>query len=63
MLFIQAKNAGAEFKFDEGTLKIRRSETDFIEVNTDHDSYQGKRVILCTGIYNVPKKLEVLKGY
>lgn len=44
-------------------LKIQSSENDLIEVNTDHDSYQGKRVILCTGIYNVPKKLQVLKGY
>jgi thioredoxin reductase (NADPH) len=62
MLFIQAKNAGAEFKFDEETLKIQRSQNYLIEVNTDHGSYQGKRVILFIGIYNVPIKLEVLKG-
>jgi thioredoxin reductase len=63
MLFLQAKNAGAEFRFDEEVLQIQKKENYSIEVNTNHDSYQGKRVILCTGIYNVPKKLEVLKDY
>jgi thioredoxin reductase (NADPH) len=63
MLFMQTKNAGAEFKMDEETLQIQRRENNFIEVNTTHDTYQGKRVILCTGLYNVPKKLEVLKDY
>jgi thioredoxin reductase len=63
MLFMQAKNAGAEFKMDEETLRIQRRENNFIEVNTTHDAYQGKRVILCTGLYNVPKKLKALKDY
>jgi thioredoxin reductase len=63
MLFMQAKNAGVEFKFDEEALKIQRMEEEFIEIATSQEVYQGKRVILCTGIYNVPKKLEVLKNY
>lgn len=63
MLFLQAKNAGVEFRFDEEAIKIRRKNDNLIEVITNHDSYQGKRVIVCTGIYNVSKKLEVLKDY
>jgi thioredoxin reductase len=63
MLFMQAKNAGVEFRFDEEALRIRRKVDDIIEVTTNHDSYQGRRVIICTGIYNVPKKLDVLKDY
>ena len=62
MLFMQAKNAGAEFKFDEETLKIQRKENSVV-VNTTHNSYRGKRVILCTGIYNIPKKIDVFKDY
>lgn len=62
MLFMQAKNAGAEFKLDEETLQIHGSENNSLEVNTSHGSYQGKRVILCTGLYNMPKKLEVVNA-
>jgi thioredoxin reductase (NADPH) len=63
MLFIQAKNAGAEIKLGEEVLEIERKEDDLVEVRTVQDKYQGKRVILCTGIYNIPRKLEVLKDY
>jgi thioredoxin reductase len=63
MLFMQAKNAGAEIKCDSEVLKIEKSNNDIIEVKTAQDIYQAKRVILCTGIYNVPRKLEALKNY
>jgi thioredoxin reductase len=63
MLFMQAKNAGAEIKCGEEVLKIERKKDNLIEVNTVQDTYHTKRVILCTGIYNIPRKLEVLKGY
>jgi thioredoxin reductase len=63
MLFMQAKNAGAEIKCSEEVLKIERREGDLIEVETVQDIYQAKRVILCTGIYDIPRKLEILKGY
>ncbi len=63
MLFMQAKNAGAKFKFDEEVLEIESIRGDFIEVKTAQGIYRGKRVILCTGIYNVAKKLETLKDY
>jgi len=63
MLFMQAKNAGAEIKCGEEVLRIERREDDFIEVKTVQDIYQAKRVILCTGIYDIPRKLETLKGY
>jgi len=63
MLFIQAKNAGAEIKLGEEVLEIERKEDDIVEVKTVQDTYRGKRGILCTGIYNIPRKLEALKGY
>jgi thioredoxin reductase (NADPH) len=63
MFFMQAKNAGAEIKCDEEVLKIERKAEDLIEVKTGQNIYQGKRVIICTGAYNVPKKLEMLKNY
>jgi thioredoxin reductase (NADPH) len=61
MLFMQAKNAGAEIRCGEEALKIEKKGVDIIEVKTTQDVYQSKRVILCTGIFNVPKKLEILK--
>lgn len=63
MLFMQAKNAGAEFKFDEEAIRIQRGEDNMIDVHTVQDTYKGKRAILSTGIYNVPKKLRVLENY
>lgn len=63
MLFMQAKNAGAEIKCDEEVLRIERREGGPIKVKTVQDVYKGKRVILCTGIYDVPRKLKILKDY
>lgn len=63
MLFMQAKNAGAEIRFDEEVLTIKKKEEDLMEVKTIQDVYRSRRVILCTGIYNMPKKLEVLRDY
>jgi thioredoxin reductase len=62
MLFMQAKNAGAEIICDEEVVRIREKDQ-FIEVETVQDTYQARRVILCTGIYNLPRKLKVLSGY
>ena len=63
MLSLQAENAGVEFKRGEEVLKIDRKEDALLEVRTPNDVYQSRRVILCTGIYNVPKKLPLLDGY
>ena len=63
MLSMQAKNAAAEIKCDEEVLKIERGENDLIEVKTVQNTYQAKRVILCTGIYDVPRKPKILKNY
>lgn len=63
MLFMQAKNAGAEIACDNEVLKIEKGDDGIIEVKTAQDIYQANKVILCTGIYNVPKKLEILKNY
>jgi thioredoxin reductase (NADPH) len=61
MLFMQAKNAGAEIRCSEEVLKIEKKEGDMLEVKTTQDTYQATRVILCTGIFNLPRKLEILK--
>jgi thioredoxin reductase (NADPH) len=63
MLFMQAKNAGAEIRCDEEVLTIEKKDEDLMEVKTIQGVYTSNRVILCTGIYNMPKKLEVLKDY
>jgi thioredoxin reductase (NADPH) len=63
MLFMQAKNSGAEIKLGEEALKIVSKEKDLLEVRTVEDRYQAKRVILCTGIYDIPRKLEILEDY
>lgn len=63
MLFMQAKNSGAEIKLGEEALKIVSKEEDLLEVRTVEDRYQAKRIILCTGIYDIPRKLEILKDY
>ncbi len=61
MLFMQAKNAGAEIRCGEEVLKIERKEGNHIEVKTTQDIYRARRVIICTGIFNVPRKIEALK--
>lgn len=63
MFVLQAGNAGAQLVCDEEVLRIEKRDEDLLEVQTGRNTYQGKRVILCTGIYNVPKKLEMLKNY
>ena len=63
MLVMQAKNAGSAFMFDEEALYIRRKGEALVEVETTQATYEGKRAIVCTGIYNVPKKLDVLHNY
>ena len=61
MLFMQAKNAGAEIRCGEEALRIEKKEDNMLEVKTNQDTYQARRVILCTGIFNLPRKLEILK--
>ena len=63
MLVMQAQNAGTEIRCGEEALTIEKKESGQIEVKTAEGSYQTKRVILCTGIYNIPRKLKNLKGY
>ena len=62
MLTMQAQNAGTEVKCNEEVLKIGRKE-DWIKVETVGSDYKSKRVILCTGIFDIPRKLKNLKGY
>lgn len=63
MLFMQAKNAGAEIRLGEEVLKVVKGQHELLEVRTVEDKYQAKRVIICTGIYDIPRKLEILEDY
>jgi thioredoxin reductase len=62
MLHIQAVNSGAEIRCDEEVIKIRRKNESFI-VETINDNYSSGRVLLCSGIFNTPRKLDLLKDY
>jgi len=62
LLEMQALNAGAEIRCNEEALKIGRKE-DHLELRTNNAVYQAKRIIICTGLLNVPNKLSVLSNY
>ena len=63
MLYMQAVNSGADIRCSEEVLKIKKVKEDLFVIITVEDKYSGKRVMLCTGIFNVPRKLELLKDY
>jgi len=63
MLYMQTAMSGAEIRCGEEVLSIHKEKEDLFVVKTVKDKYTGKRVILCTGIFNVPRKLELLKDY
>lgn len=58
----QAVNSGAEIHTDEEALAlIPRINWKIIETN--RGQYRGKKIILCTGMLNIPKKLPILEKY
>ena len=59
---MQAINAGAEIKCNEEALKINKKD-DLLEVKTNNGLYKSKRVIICTGMLNIPNKLPRLEKY
>jgi len=59
---MQASYAGAEIRCNEEALKIERKEG-HLELRTNNAVYQAKRIIVCTGLLNVPNKLSVLSHY
>jgi thioredoxin reductase (NADPH) len=59
---MQAVNAGAEIKCNEEVLKINKKD-DLLEVKTNNRIYKSKRVIICTGMLNIPNKLHLLENY
>ena len=63
MLHMQTKMSGAEIRCGEEVLNIEKVKDDLFAVKTLKDKYTGKRVIICTGIFNVPRKLELSKDY
>jgi len=63
MLYMQTVMSGAEIRCGEEVLSIQKEKGDLFVIKTVKDKYTGKRVIVCTGIFNVPRKLELLKDY
>lgn len=63
MLTMQARNAGAEIKLGEEAVGVEKNDNGSIEAVTVEGTYEAKRVILSTGIYNIPRKLKNLEGY
>lgn len=61
VLVMQSKTAGAEIKCREEVVKILPKKPNRIEVTTVAGAYHARRVIIATGIYNIPRKLEVLQ--
>jgi len=60
---MQAINAGAEIKCNEEALKINKIDDNLLEVKTNNGLYKSKRVIICTGMLNIPRKLPILENY
>lgn len=50
MLYMQATNVGSEIRRDEEAITLTRTADGHIKVMTNRGAYQGRRVILCTGI-------------
>jgi thioredoxin reductase (NADPH) len=59
---MQATGAGAEIKCNEEALRVIPKDSS-IQVMTTNSAYEGKRVILCTGMLNLPSTLPVLANY
>lgn len=62
MLELQAQNAGAKIKCNEEVLTILPDKEVFI-VKTTNEAYKARRVILCTGSLNIPRKIPALDKY
>jgi len=61
-LFEQAKRSGAEIHLEEEVTGMT-PHVRFKTITTNKGEYRGKRVILSTGMLNVPRKHPVLEGY
>ncbi|MBN1156670.1 NAD(P)/FAD-dependent oxidoreductase [Candidatus Woesearchaeota archaeon] len=62
LIEMQAKNSGVEIRCNEEALKIEKKE-DFFHITTSNACYQSKRIIFCTGLLNIPKKLPILEKF
>jgi thioredoxin reductase len=63
MLQMQATNAGAEIHLNEEALLITKRKEGFLELKTTDSVYLAKRIILCTGMLNVPNRPPILKDF
>jgi thioredoxin reductase len=59
---MQAVNSGAEIKCNEEALNITPNGKE-LSVKTANGIYQSKRVIICTGLLNIPNKIPIISGY
>jgi len=60
---MQAINAGAKINCNEEALKINKIDNNLLEVKTNNGLYKSKRIIICTGMLNIPNKLPLLEKY
>lgn len=58
-LFKQAQSSGAEIKTNEEVISVNQNKENF-SVSTDKSRYATKKVIIATGLLNVPRKHPVL---
>jgi ferredoxin/flavodoxin---NADP+ reductase len=61
-LYEQAIHSRAEIKLNDPVTDMRLSGP-VKRIITNNRTYEGKRVILCTGLHNIPRHLDSLKDY
>jgi len=61
-LFEQALESKAEIKLNEPMTKMALS-TKIKTITTEKNKYRTKKIILCTGLHNIPRHLDSLKNY
>jgi ferredoxin/flavodoxin---NADP+ reductase len=61
-LYEQALHSKAEIKLNEPVIDLKL-DSDPKKIITNKRIYEGKRIILATGLHNIPRQLDCLKDY
>jgi ferredoxin/flavodoxin---NADP+ reductase len=61
-LYEQAIHSAAEIKLNDPVIDMKLDRP-VKRISTHNRVYEGKRVILCTGLHNIPRHLDCLKDY
>jgi len=62
-IFDQMKHSGAEIRFDKSVVEMKLDEEVKVLTTDDGETFEGKRVIICTGHMAVPRRLPQIKDY